>query len=198
MSLALSIPPVMTVTEFLAWNAPSGSCWQLVEGVPTAMAPASRTHGIIQGELGALLRNHLVASNSPCQLVTAPGIIPRVRAHNNFRIPDLGVTCTPYRDEEYDVANPVLVVEILSPSNQSETWLNVWAYASVPSVREIVIVNSVEIAVDVLRRDAHGDWPPRSERITEGDIHFASIAFTVPIEAIYRGTRLLPGAGTTA
>lgn len=198
MSSALSIPPVMTVPEFLAWNAPAGSSWQLVEGVPTAMAPTSRTHGVIQGELSALLRNHLLAANSPCQLVTAPGIVPRMRAHNNFRIPDLAVTCTPYQEEEYDVANPVLVIEILSPSNQAETWLNVWAYASIPSVREIVIVSSTEMAVEVLRRDAHGDWPPRAERITDGEVRFTSIGFTAPIEAIYRGTRLRPGDGTAA
>jgi Uma2 family endonuclease len=199
MSSALQqIPPVMDVQEFIAWNAPAGARWQLVEGVPVAMAPTSRTHGVIQGELGRLIGNHLLARDLPCQVITAPGIVPRVRAHNNFRIPDLAVTCTPYQEEEYDVADPVLVIEILSPSNQQETWLNVWAYASMPSVREIVVVNSTSIAVEILRRDANGDWPPKADRITEGEVTFVSIDFTTPIETIYRGTRLLRGAGTTA
>lgn len=198
MSGALKIPPVMTVPEFLAWDAPPGARWQLVEGEPTAMAPASRTHGIIQGELGRLIGNHLTARNSPCQVISTPGIVPRVRSDNNFRIPDLAVTCTPYREEEYDVADPVLVIEILSPSNRSETWLNVWAYASMPSVQEILVIDSTAIAAEVLRRDAAGNWPPKAERVTEGDVILASIGFTTPIEAIYRGTRLLPGAGATA
>lgn len=43
----------MTVAEFLAWNPPEGQAWQLVDGEPQAMAPASRTHGTIQGELAA-------------------------------------------------------------------------------------------------------------------------------------------------
>lgn len=196
MSGALKIPPVMTVTEFLAWDAPPGAHWQLVEGVPTAMAPASRTHGIIQGELGRLIGNHLLSRGSPCQVISAPGMIPRIRSQDNFRIPDLGVSCTPYREEEYDVANPVLVIEILSPSNRSETWLNVWAFATIPSVQEILVIDSTSIAADVLRRDAEGNWPPRAERVTEGTVRLTSIDWETPIDAIYRGTRLLPGAGT--
>lgn len=198
MSRALKIPPVMTVPEFLAWNAPAGAGWQLVEGEPTAMAPASRTHGLIQGELGRLIGNHLFDRNNLCRLITAPGIVPRLRSQDNFRIPDLAVTCTPYQEEEYDVANPVLVIEILSPSNRSETWLNVWAYASIPSVQEILVIDSTSIAADLLRRDASSDWPPRAQRVTEGTLTLASIDFDTPIEAIYRGTRLLPGAGATA
>lgn len=192
MSGALNIPPVMTVSEFLAWDAPPGAHWQLVEGLPTAMARLSRTHGIIQGELGRLIGNHLLARGSPCQVISAPGIIPRVRSHDNFRIPDLGVTCTPYQEGEYGVANPVLVIEILSPSNRSETWLNVWAFATIPSVEEILIIDSTSIAADVLRRDAEGNWPPKAERVTEGVVRLASVDWETPIEAIYRGTRLLP------
>jgi hypothetical protein len=33
----------------------------------------------------------------------------------------LAVTCSPYQEEEYALSEPVLVVEILSPSNQAET-----------------------------------------------------------------------------
>ncbi len=192
MAGALKIPPVMTVPEFLAWDAPPGARWQLVEGEPTAMAPASRTHGTMQSELGRLIGNHLAERNSPCQVISAPGMVPRLRSHNNFRIPDLAVTCRQYREEEYDVADPVLVIEILSPSNRTETWLNVWAYASMPSVREILVVDSTSIAAEVLRRDAEGSWPPKADRVTEGDVTLASIGFTTPIEAIYRGIRLLP------
>ena len=105
------------------------------------MAPASRTHGGLQDELGRLIANHLVASGSPCTAITAPGIIPRVRAKENFRIPDLAVTCTRYETEEYDVSNPVLIVEIVSPSNRNETWQNVWSFTIISSLREILLLS---------------------------------------------------------
>ena len=44
--IALPKTPViarMTVTEFLTWPAdPSGRTWQLIDGEPVAMAPASK------------------------------------------------------------------------------------------------------------------------------------------------------------
>jgi Uma2 family endonuclease len=142
----------MTVAEFLAWNAPGHGRWQLVDGEPVAMAPASRTHGALQNELGGVIRNHLAASGSACTVIAAPGIVPQVRAEDNFRIPDLAVTCTAYETEEYDVANPVLIVEIPSPSNRAETWQNVWSYTTIPSLQEILILSSTAVRASLLRR----------------------------------------------
>ncbi len=45
MSSVLKPPDRMTVAEFLAWDAPGETCWELVDGEPIAMAPTSRTHG---------------------------------------------------------------------------------------------------------------------------------------------------------
>ena len=59
MGAIAEIPVRMTVAEFLAWDAGDGRLWQLVDGEPQAMAPASRTHGAIQAELCRLIANHL-------------------------------------------------------------------------------------------------------------------------------------------
>jgi Uma2 family endonuclease len=180
----------MTVAEFLAWDAPGVGRWQLVDGEPVAMAPASRTHGTLQLELGRLIGNHLAASGGPCTVIAAPGIVPRIRANENFRIPDLAVTCTRYETEEYDVSNPVLIVEILSPSNRSETWQNVWSFTTIPSLREILILSSTAIRAELLRRGSDGSWPAVSTVIEDGDVILDSIGFTVPLATIYRTTRL--------
>jgi Uma2 family endonuclease len=190
MSSVLKPPAEMTVAEFLAWDAPGPARWQLVDGEPVAMAPASRTHGALQLELGGLIRNHLVASGSPCTVIAAPGIVPQVRAQDNFRIPDLAVTCTQYETEEYDVANPVLIVEVLSPSNRAETWQNVWSYTTIPSLREILILGSTAIRADLLRRGSDGNWPAAAAVIVDGDLILDSIGLTIPLIAIYRTTRL--------
>jgi len=190
MGAAPKLPVVMNVTEFLAWDAPQGNAWQLVDGQPQAMAPASRTHNAIQGELGRLIGNHLLERGSPCIMVPTPGVVPRVRADSNYRIPDLAVTCTGYQQEEYALSEPVLVVEVLSPSDQAETWGNVWAYTTIPSVREILVLNSTAIEAHLLRRDADGNWPERATLITDGELELATIEFRVPLAAIYRTTRL--------
>jgi Uma2 family endonuclease len=187
---ARKVPAMMDVAEFLAWDAPGGSLWQLVDGEPQAMAPASRTHNTLQGELGRLIGNHLVEQNRNCTVVPNAGTIPHVRADANFRIPDLAVTCSDYQEEEYDVSGPVLMVEILSPTNKTETWTNVWAYTTIPTVREILILHSVRIQAELLRRDAQGNWPERAIVIEEGMLELESIDFRAHLAALYRRTRL--------
>ena len=190
MGIALKPPDRMTVAEFLAWDAPNETRWQLVDGEPVAMAPASRTHGTLQLELGRLIGNHLARAGSPGTVIAAPGIVPRIRTNENFRIPDLAVTCSRYETEEYDVSNPVLIVEVLSPSNGADTWRNVWAFTTIPSLREILILSSTAIRAELLRRGSDGHWPAASTVIEDGDLILDSIDFTMPLAGIYRTTRL--------
>ena len=190
MAALAKIPVSMSVMEFLAWNPGDAQRWQLVDGEPQAMAPANRTHGTLQARLASLIERHFDARDSPCAVVTEPGIVPHVQASHNVRIPDLVVTCSGYDAEEATLTDPILVVEILSPSNQAQTWANVWAYATIPSVREIVVLRTVFIGADVLRRGADGAWPTEPERITEGDLVLDSIGFHTSLADLYRRTRL--------
>lgn len=180
----------MTVAEFLAWDAPPNMRWQLVDGEPQAMAPASRTHNTILGALQAAIWTHLADRRSPCTVMPTAGIVPRARANDNFRIPDLAVTCTGYDTEEYALSEPVLLVEILSPSNQAETWANIWAYLTIPSVREVLVLRSTSIGAELLRRAPDGSWPDRPVTITEGILELESIGFRVELAALYQRTRL--------
>jgi Uma2 family endonuclease len=190
MSALPKIPVRMTVAEFLTWNPPSGQLWQLVDGEPQAMAPASITHGAIQSELGSLIRNHFAERSSPCRVITTPGVIPRVQSETNVRIPDLAVTCSGYDADESALTDPVLLIEILSPNNQAETWANVWAYTTVPSVQEILVLKTASIGAEVLRRNQDGSWPSQPLTIETGELTLESIGFRIPLAAAYRTTRL--------
>lgn len=183
----------MTLTEFLSWDPadPSGRAWQLIDGEPVAMAPASETHAALQGEIGRLIGNHLVERGGLCRLLSQPGIVPRVRANRNFRIPDLAVTCAPPA-LGLMAADPVLLIEILSPSNEAQTRANIWAYTTIPSVREIVAVHSTRIEAEVLRRGADGSWPEEPEVLTGADVlTLGSIGFVTALVALYRTTALV-------
>ena len=60
-------PPRMTVDEFLAWDGGGHQGkLELVDGLVRAMAPASATHAMIQGNL-ILIGNHLCRQNSLCE-----------------------------------------------------------------------------------------------------------------------------------
>ena len=194
MTTALNLPERMTTAEFMALTAPDDPFLQLVDGVPQAITYPNRTHGALQNELGALIRDHLRAGLGPCSVVTTPGVVPHVRSDINVRIPDLAVTCSPYEAEEATLTDPVLLIEILSPSNRAETWSNVWTYTTIPSVREILVVRSDALGAELLRRLPDGNWPKRTITITEHDeLVLESIGFSVPLAALYRTTRLARG-----
>jgi Uma2 family endonuclease len=185
-------PARMTLTEFLSWDPadPSSRCWQLIDGEPVAMAPGSETHAALQGEIGALLRNHLIGSGSPCRLLSQPGIVPRVRANRNFRIPDLAVTCAPAA-LGLMVPDPILLIEILSPGNEAQTRANIWAYTTIPSVREILAVHSTRIEAELLRRNSDGSWPEEPDILTGSDkLMLSGIDFVTDLAAFYRSTAL--------
>jgi Uma2 family endonuclease len=180
--------PGMTVAEFLDWDSGdrTGALWQLRDGEPEMMAPASDPHGMIQGELGSLIRNHLADRNSPCRVGVTPGVVPRVRSTRNLLVPDLGVTCAPPAGGP-TMLDPVVLIEILSPSNARETRANVWAYTSIPSVAEIVLIRSTSIAAEVLRRQSDASWPGEPEYIdAEGELVLESIGFRIKLRAAYR------------
>ena len=191
MGAAVQIPVFMSVDEFMAWEPGDGRPWQLVDGVPQAMAPTNHTHGALQARLGYFLTAHFERTSSPCSVVANPGVIPRVQAGHNVRILDLGVTCTSYTEEEQTLPNPVILVEVLSPSNQPETWSNVWTYTTMPSVQEILVLRSVRIGAELLRRRPDGTWPERPEAVGADDrLVLESIGFSVALADVYRTTRL--------
>jgi Uma2 family endonuclease len=185
-------PARMTLTEFLSWDPadPSGRAWQLIDGEPVAMTPASETHAALQGEIGRLIGNHLVARGGLCRLLSQPGIVPRVRANRNFRIPDLAVTCAPPA-LGLMATDPILLIEILSSSNEAETRANIWAYTTIPSVREILAIHSTRIEAELLCRNADGSWPEEPEILAAADtLTPGSIEFATPLGALYRTTAL--------
>jgi Uma2 family endonuclease len=186
-------PPTMDLAEFLAWDAPPHSRWQLVDGEPRAMAPASVPHNIILAQLGRLIGNHLEARNSPCIAIPNSGVVPRARSRDNYRIPDLVVACSGIETDDFALSEPVLLAEILSPSNQAETWTNIWAYLTIPSLREVLVLRSTAIGAEVLRRAPDGTWPDRPLTVTEGVLELESIGFQVELAALYARTRLARG-----
>lgn len=179
----------MTVEAFLALPGDgSGRIYELVHGEIRAQDAASDAHGSIQQRLGNILGNHIDANRPGCRVVANPGIKPRLLAKWNYRIPELGVTCTPNRADVRETPDPIL---LLSPSNEANTWSNVPLYATLPSVQEILLVDSSKVEAMLLRGGADGNWPQEPHTIEPGGvIALASIGLEVTLAEVYRDTHL--------
>jgi Uma2 family endonuclease len=156
----------MTADEFLAMPN-DGIKYELVDGYLEAMPPASPTHGRLQVRLGTLVDQHLTATASSCWAATEIGIQPVMRAGVNVRIPDFGVTCHPQSPDDQVMQKPRLMVEIFTPSNARKTAANVWLYATIPSVTEILLVHTTAFKLELFLRNPDGTWP--TDGIVAGD-----------------------------
>jgi len=179
----------MSVEDFLSWIPPDGHLWQLVDGEPHAMAPAHAVHGRLQAELSRLIGNFLIDHGLPCDVFTNVGVVPATMSRHNMRVPDVLVSCSPYDARQAAPSDPVLIIEILSPSNRAETWANVWAYTTIPSVQEILVLNADLIGGALLRRLPDKSWPDQAVAV-ERELGLSSIGFQVSLASLYERTPL--------
>ncbi len=182
----------MTVEEFFTWDGGGHvGKLELIDGVVRAMAPASATHSIIQGNLVYSIGAHLRGRGSPCRVAPEAPIRPAIgNRSSNTRAPDVAVTCAPpSASKTFD--EPVLIIEVLSPGNVDDTWESIRALAPLPTLTEIVVVESETVSIEIYRKDARGAWSETPEVMTEGVIHLGSIGLDLPIAEVYRGTYLM-------
>jgi len=179
--MATLAPRRMSLAEFLDWDDGTDRRYQLVDGVPVMMAPTLEAHGELVVNLGAEIRSRL---GPPCRVISEAGVTVPDRA-DTYYIADLAVTCAPREPGRRMVAEPVAIVEVLSPStDQVDRWRKVADYRTLPSVQEIVVVFSDERRVEVQRRTADG-WKVE-DLIGQAALELACCAEPIPLEAVYR------------
>ncbi len=177
----------MTADEFLVWPGDGFHKFhQLIDGRPVPLSPASWVHGLVSTELAGYLNAHFRSAASPCRAIVDPGIQPRAGATLNVRIPDVAVSCAPIVGRL--MRAPVFCAEVLSPSNESETREAVRNYLTIPSVREVLVLGSLVVAGELLRRGPDGDWPEDPLLLgPDDDIVLQSFGFRHPLAALYPG-----------
>lgn len=129
---------------------------ELIDGViVVAQAFPTSRHGDVMGGVLVALELALRAKRLPCRAQSGTGV--RIRLGRDFHLgPDVLVHCGGSRDKP---GEPVLVVEVLSPSNSTgEMMKKLDAYQSVDSIADILLVSQDEYAVDHWTRNTDGTW----------------------------------------
>jgi Uma2 family endonuclease len=185
----------MTLAEFLRWEDGTDTRYQLLAGVPVAMAPPAIAHGILALRLGARV-DAALRSRSPCFGQSEAGIA-RPDRDDTCYIADLAVSCTRAERGQQLVQDPLLIVEILSPGTALyDRQTKVSDYRRIPSVEEILLIDSVSIFAEVLRRE--GDrWITEIVRGPQATLSLASIGLTAAMSDLYEGIDLPDPAAAT-
>jgi Uma2 family endonuclease len=175
----------MSLAEFLEWDDGTDTRYELIDGRPVAMEPPIEAHGTIVANLAAAVRPR---RQPPCRVVVGAGIIPPDRADTWYQA-DLVVTCAPAERGARAIAEPRLIVEVLSPTTAAhDRGVKVVDYRKVASVEQILLAAREDRHVEVWRRAENG-WNVQ-DLIGDALIPLAIDGQPLPLAAIYDGVAL--------
>ncbi len=131
----------MDVDAFLLWGEGRDGRWELRDGQPVLMAPERAAHALTKLSAQIALREGVRRAGLPCR-VFPDGMTVRIAARTAFE-PDALVVCPPPTDlNTMEIPNPVIVVEVLSPSTAADDHgVKLDGYFSLGSVNHYLILD---------------------------------------------------------
>jgi Uma2 family endonuclease len=138
--------------EFRRWAAAQKARYERLAGEPVAMSPERIGHARIKSRVWAALDQAIRAADLTCEAL-GDGITIEVDDDTDYE-PDALVNCGPrLSDNAIAATNPVVVVEVLSPSTEHIDLADKLAdYFRVPSIQHYLIVRAVRREVIHHRR----------------------------------------------
>ena len=115
------------------------------------------------------------------------GGIVRPDRNDTCYVADLAVTCQPLRVDDRLIRDPILIVEILSPSTAAfDRQTKVADYRRIPSVQEILLIDSESVFAEVLRRDGER-WITEIVQGPGAILSLAAVPLNIPMAELYEG-----------
>lgn len=177
--------PYISAEDYLEGERISPIKHEYIRGEIYAMAGASKAHGIIAGNLFAIVRNQLRGSG--CNTYIGD-IKVRIESADVYYYPDITVTCD-QRDrvslDEDFIRYPRLIVEVLSTTTTAFDRGDKFAdYRTIETLEEYLLINQERISIECFRRNDEGLWVLYPYNKGE-EIYLASVDFRSPIETLY-------------
>ena len=174
----------MTLEEYEVWEREQTERHEYWGGEVFSQAGGTRAHSLIGanilGEVSQILKGN------PCQ---AHGSDMRVdiEAAGYQAYPDVSVVCPPVEGKSTDViSNPVLVVEVLSPSTADfDRGTKFGHYRKIPSLKEYMVLWQDQPRAEQHVRTEDGLWLLREIVGVDQSIQLASIGAAIAMADIY-------------
>jgi Uma2 family endonuclease len=175
----------VSVEDYLAAETASDVRREYLGGLVYAMAGETTDHNTIALNLALAIRQQL--KGKPCRLYMS-GIRVKFDLRNDeyFYYPDVSVTCDRRDNHKRFVRHPKLIIEVLSESTERvDRREKFFAYTSIPSLEEYVLVEQAAREATVSRR-AEG-W--RATRVSgaKAKLPLTSLKLALVLSAVYEG-----------
>jgi Uma2 family endonuclease len=179
----------MTLEEFLRWDDGTDTRYELIASYPVAMAPPAEAHRILAVRLVSRI-DAALAGRRPCNAQIEPGVVRPDRA-DSYYVPDIAVTCEPNEPGRQAMVDPILIVEILSPSTErTDRRLKLPAYQIMESVREIMLIDADSHHAELYRRQ-NDHWGIQLVRGAGATLFLASVELRISMSELYEGIAIL-------
>jgi Uma2 family endonuclease len=189
--------PNMAEAEYLQFEQDSNIRHEYLQGEVVAMAGASRKHNQITGALMFLLYGHL--RNKDCE-VYGGDMRVKIDKVDVQTYPDFSVFCgsPEFTDDPVPaLLNPILIIEVLSPSTESyDRGKKFQYYRTIPSLQEYVLVSQDQAQVEKYVRQPNNRWELSDASGLEDHITLASIDCKLSLEDVYENVTFESEEGT--
>lgn len=137
----------LTREEFHRWTEGQTQRYERIAGEPVAMSPERVQHVRIKNRVWAALDRAVRESGLDCEAL-GDGVTIEVDDDTDYE-PDAVVNCGPRLPPDATAAtNPVIVVEVLSPSTQSvDSGEKLADYFRVPSIQHYLVVRARRLEI---------------------------------------------------
>jgi Uma2 family endonuclease len=126
-----------TLEDFRVWHERQPEVWEFIDGALRLMAPGSKAHTLVKSNTHTALA--LALRGTGCRALVDGAI---VEVNGSSLIPDIVVTCGDLDFTTPRVDEPVIIVEILSPSNEKDDIGRKLAlYLEIPSLRHYLVID---------------------------------------------------------
>jgi Uma2 family endonuclease len=174
----------MTAAEYLEWERAQTERHEFLNGDVFRVAGGTRRHSLIGENLKAELRSSLRSND--CE-VHGSDMRVLVEATGLYSYPDGLVSCPPFENEPADVlTNPVLLIEVLSPSTEDYDRGRKFAhYRQIPSLREYLVVSQDEAKIEQHQRTENNLWLLREVTGIDQTLHLTSLNLDLALSDVY-------------
>ena len=176
----------LTPEEYLTWERKQPFKNEYHNGQIIAMSGANRSHNRITVDITIQLGNQLM--DSECE-VFANEMRVRTSPEISYFYPDVIVVCGEprFEDDTFDtLLNPIVVVEVLSPSTAAyDRGEKFEYYKQLASLQEYILISQDRVRVESYQRQGTR-WLHNTLQRLEDLLSLPSIECEVPLRAIYR------------
>ena len=188
MAEAAQAQAMMNVAEYLSFaDAHPQQRFELLAGIPVAMAPATINHSQIAGNIDAACRRQV--RDRGCQSYQGAGVASADEA-SFLHQPDVMVRCGPVDGRRRWVSDPIVVMEVLSPSTMADDrGYKLTTYMDFQSLRHLALVYQDEVRVEHWARSDQGVWSEGPEVLNslESRLVQTAVGADLPLSEIYAG-----------